>query len=155
MSKVNKVRTSFGGLSRSALMSRVRSRGNATTELRMVHLLRSAKLFGWRRHLPLPGSPDFAWERERVALFVHGCFWHGHNCDRNLVPRSNTAAWMEKIGRTRRRDAGSAALLRSGGWSVVTVWECRLRKNPASCLKRVANALFRARENLSPPARSA
>jgi DNA mismatch endonuclease Vsr len=62
---------------RSNLMSRIRSRGNHTTELRLAELMRAAGVRGWRRHLPLPGSPDFAFPRVRLCVFVHGCFWHG------------------------------------------------------------------------------
>src|SRR5690606_13552377 len=62
---------------RSRIMRSIRGKGNATTELRMVAILRRERLAGWRRHLDLPGRPDFAWPSERVALFVDGCFWHG------------------------------------------------------------------------------
>ena len=78
--------TDFGGLTRSQLMSRIRSKGNATTEQTMVALLRKHGLSGWRRHYPVAGRPDFVWRQERVALFLDGCFWHGHGCGRNLVP---------------------------------------------------------------------
>jgi DNA mismatch endonuclease (patch repair protein) len=89
--------TSFGNLTRSELMSRIRSSGTKTTEERLAGLLRKAGLKGWRRQWPLPGKPDFAWPRDKVALFVDGCFWHGHNCGRNLTPKRNAQAWKEKI----------------------------------------------------------
>jgi DNA mismatch endonuclease, patch repair protein len=130
--------TTFGGLSRSELMSRVRSRNNATTELRMLQMLRQAGLTGWRRHLALPGRPDFSWPRKQIALFVHGCFWHGHDCGRNLQPKSNSAAWQAKIARNQIRDIRSARLLRQSGWSVITIWECRLHKRPDACVRRIA-----------------
>ncbi len=133
--------TTFGGLSRSDLMSRIRSRNNATTEMRMLKMLRHAGLSGWRRHISLPGTPDFCWIRERVVVFVHGCFWHGHDCGRNLEPRSNAAEWRAKIGRNRRRDLRSARSLRQLGWSVITLWECQLRKAPETCIRRVARCL--------------
>ena len=72
---------------RSAIMARVRSQGNASTEQRVVRLLRANGLTGWRRGTKVMGSPDLVWRRERVALFVDGCFWHG--CPRHdETPRS-------------------------------------------------------------------
>src|SRR5579862_3653035 len=109
-------KTTFGRLSRSQLMARVRSKGNATTEKRLASLLRRAKLHGWRRHSKLRGLPDFAWHKAKVAVFVDGCFWHGHDCDRNLVPKTNAEAWRAKIGRNKQRDRQTTRLLRQQGW---------------------------------------
>jgi DNA mismatch endonuclease, patch repair protein len=133
--------TTFGGLSRSELMSRIRSRNNATTEIRLLKMLRRAGLSGWRRHIFAPGTPDFCWIRERLVVFVHGCFWHGHNCGRNLESRSNAMEWRVKIARNQRRDLRSARSLRQLGWSVVTLWECQLREAPERCIRRVARYL--------------
>ena len=129
--------TTFGGLSRSALMSRIHSYGNLTTEVKMSKLLRKAGLKGWRRHLPLPGKPDFAWPEKKVALFVDGCFWHGHSCKRNLKPKVNVQKWEEKISGNKRRDRRSRRLLREKGWKGIRIWECQLARNPEACIKRV------------------
>lgn len=134
--------TSFGNLSRSDLMARIRSVGNVTTEMRMVQLLRSAGLKGWRRHLPLPGKPDFAWPKKKVLLFVDGCFWHGHNCNRNLTPRTNKEIWKEKIARNKQRDRRVTRVLRCQQWHVIRIWECQLAKNPAACIARIRRTLF-------------
>ena len=140
--------TSFGVLTRSQLMTRVKSRGNVTTELRMAQLLRKAGLRGWRRHLPLPGKPDFAWPAYRVAVFVDGCFWHGHDCGKNISPRTNAKAWREKIENNRRRDRRAARQLRQRGWSVLRIWECQLRRSPDMSVRRIMRALqMRANEN--------
>lgn len=139
--KPSERRTSFGGLPRSELMARVRSTGNQTTELKMMSLLRHFGIVGWRRHAGVSGRPDFSWPAVRVAVFVHGCFWHGHDCGRNLRPRSNAAEWRAKIARNRRRDARSARALRLSGWSVVTVWECRLSETPDACVRRIERAV--------------
>jgi len=88
--------TSFGGLSRSVLMSRVCSSQNATTELKLRALLRSARLTGWRCNSSLLGKPDFVFSQSKVAVFVDGCFWHGHKCGRNLTPKTNADAWSKK-----------------------------------------------------------
>ena len=143
----NEERTDFGGLSRSALMSRVRSRGNRTTELRMVGLLEAQGILGWIRHASLAGSPDFCWPKEKVALFVHGCFWHGHTCGRNVSPKSNQQAWLRKISGNRRRDRRCALTLRQTRWSVLTVWECQLRPAVPPCLRRIEKTLAKRRRN--------
>lgn len=134
--------TTFGGLSRSELMSRVGSVGNRTTEIRLATLLRTSRLTGWRRHLPLPGRPDFAWPDERIALFVDGCFWHGHACARNLSPKTNSAEWRRKILGNRRRDRRNSRKLRAYGWRVIRIWECQLSKAPQVCVRRIARALL-------------
>lgn len=136
--------TSFGGLNRSELMARCRSKGNASTEGRMVALLRHSKLTGWRRHLSLPGKPDFAWPKRKVALFVDGCFWHGHNCGRNLTPNSNVEYWRVKIERTQTRDRRISRELRKCGWTVLRVWECVLRRSPEQVINRIRRALYRS-----------
>jgi len=135
--------TSFGGLSRSDLMARVRSRNNKTTEIRMANLLRRAGLSGWRRNANVPGKPDFVWRHLRVALFVDGCFWHGHDCGRNLTPRTNADFWQQKIAATRRRDAANRRALRRAGWVVLQVWECALSRCPDACIRRICAALRR------------
>jgi len=133
--------TTFGKLTRSQLMARVRSSGNKTTEQRMVRLLRKAGLKGWRRHMPLPGKPDFAWPALKVALFVDGCFWHGHDCGKNINPRTNAKAWEEKIGNNKRRDRRASRELRGKGWCVLRIWECDLRSAPTMCIERIWRAL--------------
>lgn len=133
--------TTFGGLRRDQLMSRVRSTGNQTTEKRMASLFRQTHLSGWRRHQPLPGRPDFVWRSVKVAVFVDGCFWHGHNCGKNVTPKTNARAWREKIDRNKAQDRRVSRKLRRSGWAVIRVWECQLRKNPNRCLMRIKKTL--------------
>ena len=123
-------KTSFGSLSRSELMSRVRSTGNKTTEIKMGSLLRAGRIHGWRRHAQIAGKPDFVWRKEHVALFIDGCFWHGHSCGKNISPVKNAELWKHKIAANRERDRKVARKLRSAGWSVVRIWECSLKKRP-------------------------
>ena len=134
-------RTSFARLSRSALMARVRSTGNRTTELRFVALMRKAGVTGWRRRRPIFGRPDFVWQAFRVAVFIDGCFWHGHKCGRNLSPETNASVWDEKFERNRARDRKVTRSLRSQGWRVLRIWECTLARKPDHCVARVRQAL--------------
>ena len=134
-------RTSFGGLFRGQLMARVRGVGNQTTEQRLIVLLRSAGLAGWRRHQPLPGKPDFVWPKAKVAVFVDGCFWHGHDCGKNVTPKTNANAWREKIQRNQARDRRVDRALRSDGWSVLRVWECTLARTPERFIARIRHRI--------------
>ena len=110
---------------RSRYMSAVRSRGNRTTEEKMVRLLKEHNLKGWRRHLKIIGTPDFCWPEKKIALFVDGCFWHG--CPRCCKPpKSNVAFWKDKVATNRKRDRRVNSTLRASGWMVIRVWECRI-----------------------------
>ncbi len=124
---------------RSEVMARIRSRGNRGTELVLVRLLRAQGLTGWRRGQKLPGRPDFVFRRERVCVFVDGCFWHG--CPRHATwPQQNAAFWRDKILRNRARDRRVTRELRAAGWSVVRIWEHAL-KQPGPALARLRRAL--------------
>lgn len=125
---------------RSRYMAAVKSRGNISTEARMVALLREHKLSGWRRHLPLPGTPDFCWPKLKLAVFVDGCFWHGCiHCGK--ASKSNLGYWQAKVASNRRRDVRATAELRSRGWTVIRIWECRLKRNPDQCISRIKKAI--------------
>ena len=113
---------------RSAVMRRVKGRDTAP-ELKVRRMLRAAGI-GYRLGgCGLPGRPDVVMKGRGVALFVHGCFWHGHDCPRGArKPQSNADYWTAKIERNRARDARVEATLTAEGWRVMTVWECRLRE---------------------------
>ncbi|MBM4044779.1 MAG: very short patch repair endonuclease [Planctomycetes bacterium] len=119
-------------------MAAVRSRGNRSTEERVVRLLRKHGLTGWSRHYPIAGTPDFCWRRQRVALFVDGCFWHGcPHCYR--VPKSHAPYWRRKVASNRKRDRRVSVVLRSKGWKVVRLWECRISEKTG--ISRIGKAL--------------
>ncbi|HEY0103836.1 MAG TPA: very short patch repair endonuclease [Brevundimonas sp.] len=113
---------------RSAVMRRVKSRDTGP-ELAVRRFLRAAGV-GYRLGgVALPGRPDVVMKGRRVALFVHGCFWHGHDCPRGArKPKANADYWAAKIARNRARDAANDAALRQQGWRVITVWECAIRQ---------------------------
>jgi DNA mismatch endonuclease, patch repair protein len=76
----------------------------------------------------LPGSPDIVLPGRRLAIFVHGCFWHGHDCARgSRVPKTNRDYWTAKVGRNAARDVGNLNALIALGWQVETIWECDLK----------------------------
>lgn len=131
----------WGKQKRSEVMSLIRSRGNRATELRLIAIFREFGITGWRRNQSLIGKPDFTFRRERVTVFVDGCFWHGcPKCYRR--PNSNQQYWDAKIDANRKRDRYVSHELRSLGWQVVRIWQHQLDK-PA----RVAGRVFRALES--------
>ena len=115
---------------RSAVMAAIRGTGNKDTELRLIALMRAAGITGWRRGSKLPGRPDFVFRRERVAVFVDGCFWHG--CPQHYTrPRTRRAFWDAKVAGNRARDRAADRALRSRGWRVLRIWEHALRPRAA------------------------
>jgi DNA mismatch endonuclease, patch repair protein len=112
---------------RSLVMGQIRGRGNRDTELRMITLLRGSKVTGWRRNSKLFGKPDFIFPKQRLALFVDGCFWHRHpNCKFSYTPKSRPEFWLPKFARNVTRDQLVTRTLRSKSWRVVRIWECEL-----------------------------
>jgi DNA mismatch endonuclease (patch repair protein) len=117
-------------------MRAVRS-SNTSPEMAVRKLLRKLGFTGYRLHRrELPGKPDVVFVGRRKAIFVHGCFWHKHDCSRgNRAPATNADYWRHKIERNRQRDARHLAELSQLGWSVLTVWECELRDEIALTAK--------------------
>jgi DNA mismatch endonuclease, patch repair protein len=105
----------------------------------------------YRVHSSLPGRPDAVFARARVALFVHGCFWHG--CDRCALPRpsANREFWAAKLAATQRRDAAAAGDLGRLGWTVVVVWECEIRTDLSGAAERVAEVVTEASATRAEP----
>jgi DNA mismatch endonuclease (patch repair protein) len=126
---------------RSEVMALVRSRGNRDTELALMLIFRRHRITGWRRHLKLPGTPDFAFPKHRLAVFVDGCFWHG--CPKHATfPVTRAAFWLKKFATNKARDKKVNRELRHLGWRVLRIWEHQLRE-PARILIRTRLALSR------------
>ena len=107
-------------------MSRIRAE-NTKPEMAVRRGLHAAG-FRYRLHVrSLPGRPDIVLRRYGAVVFVHGCFWHGHDCALFRWPATRPELWREKIGRNRDRDAQQTAALLDAGWRVATVWECALK----------------------------
>ncbi|MCH8490454.1 MAG: DNA mismatch endonuclease Vsr [Oceanicaulis sp.] len=117
----------FTPAQRSAVMAAVKGRG---TKPEMI-VRRLAHALGYRFRLhrkDLPGKPDLVFPGRRAVIFVHGCFWHGHDCARGArQPKQNAAYWSAKIARNKARDAANATALADAGWRVLTVWECQMK----------------------------
>lgn len=108
-------------LTRSQIMARVRGRGNKSTEEKLARMFRQAGITGWRRHLHLPGTPDFAFPERRLVVFVDGCFWHG--CPRCYTrPGTNRRYWDSKVAANRSRDRRVTRECRLRRWRVVHIW---------------------------------
>ena len=116
---------------RSAVMRAVKSR-DTTPELAVRKILREFAP-GYRLHrADLPGKPDIAYPGRRLAIFVHGCFWHGHDCPRGArMPKANADYWRAKIARNRARDAATLEALKAMGWRTAVGYECALRDREA------------------------
>lgn len=121
----------FAPAIRSIIMSKIRSSGNASTELRLKEIFKAQKITGWRRNFPLYGKPDFVFPKKRIVVFVDGCFWHGHDC-KDLKPKSNLDYWNKKIGRNQNRDKFVSKILRSKKWRVIRIWECAIKQGALS-----------------------
>ena len=128
---------------RSFNMSCIRSK-NTRPELAVRKFLHAAG-FRYRLHdKKLPGKPDIVLPKYRTVIFVHGCFWHGHQgCRYFVVPKTRTDWWLDKINGNIKKDNNAATALRSLGWHIIEIWECGLKKNMAeSEMKRVTQELF-------------
>lgn len=121
----------YDAVKRSAVMRRVKGR-DTTPEMTVR---RALTRLGARYRLhrkDLPGNPDIVMPGPRLAIFVHGCFWHGHDCARgSRVPKQNRDYWVAKVGRNVARDARNGEALTAQGWRVEVVWECELKDRGA------------------------
>ena len=108
-------------------MSRIGSK-NTKPEITVRRLIH-AMGYRYRLHRKnLPGTPDLTFPARKKVIFVHGCFWHQHDCPRGSRPASNTQFWNKKLDGNVRRDRENLALLRQNGWSVLVLWECEMKE---------------------------
>lgn len=124
----------------SATMSRIRAKDTKPELLVRVHL-RAAGLTGYRLHFAkVPGRPDIAFVNRKLAVFVHGCFWHGCPHCQPPKPKRNTWYWGPKLERNKERDSEKTSALRKEGWRVLTLWECAIKRAPEKQVARVLRA---------------
>lgn len=120
---------------RSANMAAIRSTGTKP-ELHVRKALHAAG-FRFRLHSNLPGHPDIVLPRLKTAVFVHGCFWHGHTCAKGRLPRSNVEFWAAKIARNADRDARTSRALKKCGWRIEIIWTCGLEAGLKTLLRKL------------------
>ncbi|HAW33432.1 MAG TPA: very short patch repair endonuclease [Alphaproteobacteria bacterium] len=126
---------------RSRVMAKVKSR-DTKPEKKVRSMLFS---LGFRFRLcqkNLPGKPDIVLKKYKTVVFVHGCFWHGHeNCRKARIPKSNVEFWKNKIERNKQRFDEVAGQLRAQGWKVVVVWECEIEKDFENTMRKLIAAI--------------
>lgn len=126
---------------RSKVMSKVRSKGNKSTELRLIEVFANQGIKGWRRNYPVKGHPDFVFPKKRIAIFVDGCFWHGHDC-RNTRPEQNKDFWSTKREKNKAHDKAITEKFERRGWTVLRIWECELKKKNLPMTYAKLNSFF-------------
>jgi DNA mismatch endonuclease (patch repair protein) len=131
----------FDKETRSAVMKKVRSKGNKSTELRLIEVFGAQGIKGWRRNYSVKGHPDFVFPKRRITMFVDGCFWHGHDC-RNTRPKQNEDFWAAKRERNVARDKAVTEKFERRGWIVLRIWECELKKKNLPFLLAKLDSLF-------------
>ena len=131
---------------RSRTMAAIRSAGTRSTETRLRAFLVAQRFRGWRcQALELPGKPDFVFDKERVAIFVDGCFWHGcPQCFR--MPKTNETYWRRKISRNIERDRQVSEELAALGWQVVRIWEHEIQQEPLRVIQHIRKDLESAKQ---------
>jgi DNA mismatch endonuclease (patch repair protein) len=133
----------YGPEKRSAVMRRVKGR-DTTPELKVRKALTRLGARYRLHRKDLPGNPDIVMPGRCLAIFVHGCFWHGHDCARGArVPKQNRDYWVAKVARNVARDGRNTEALTALGWRVETIWECEL-KDPQALEGRLAQLLVGA-----------
>lgn len=121
----------FSPEKRSAVMRRVKGK-DTSPELKVRKALTRLGARYRLNRKDLPGTPDIVLPGRKLAIFVHGCFWHGHDCARgSRVPKANRDYWLAKVGRNKARDERTAVDLATLGWRVETIWECDLKDGVA------------------------
>jgi DNA mismatch endonuclease (patch repair protein) len=122
---------------RSEIMRAVKSRNTKSTEQRLLSLFKQYHISGWKRGYEVKGHPDFVFLKKRIAVFVDGCFWHGHDC-RNTRPHEHSDYWNAKRERNMRHDKYITERFQKRGWEVIRIWECELKKkNESNLIQRL------------------
>ncbi len=125
-------------------MSRIRSKDTKPEMLVRRFLHKNG--FRYRLHVKtLPGKPDIVLPKYKTVIFIHGCFWHGHEgCRYYVVPKTRTEWWLNKIGGNIANDSNAKAILQDAGWNIITIWECELKKSSLEeTLKNLLNSLHK------------
>lgn len=128
MDKISRSRRSWN-------MSRIRS-VNTKPEL-FVRRFLSSKGLRYRINYQITGKPDIAFTKFKIAIFIHGCFWHKHKCHYSVMPKTNKKFWADKLSANKLRDKKNEKALKKMGWHILTIWECDLSDFPEGTLKKI------------------
>ena len=132
----------FNKAKRSEIMKKVRSKNNKSTELKLIQIFKENNIHGWRRNYKVKGHPDFVFLNKKIAIFVDGCFWHGHDC-RNTKPKDNQEYWDKKRERNMKHVKEITEYFENRGWTVIRIWECELKKdNKNNLLIKIKDVLI-------------
>ena len=123
-------------------MQCVRSKGNKSTEIKLIQVFAENGITGWIRNYQVKGHPDFVFPKRKIAVFVDGCFWHVHDC-RNTRPSDNQEYWQKKRERNIQHDLEVTELFEKRGWTVIRIWECELKKKNADVLMNKLSPLLK------------
>ena len=110
----------------SEIMKKVRSKNNKSTELKLIQIFKENNIHGWRRNYKVKVHSDFVFLNKKIAIFVDGCFWHGHNF-RNTKPKENQEYWDKKRERNMKHDKEITEYFENRGWTVIRIRECELK----------------------------
>jgi len=127
---------------RSDIMKQVRSKENKSTEIKLIRVFNELRITGWKRSYPVKGHPDFVFLDKHIAVFVDGCFWHGHDC-RNIYPKQNHDYWDKKRSRNKSHDNEITILFQKRGWTVIRIWECELKKKNSTLLMQKLSPIIK------------
>ena len=120
----------------------MRSKNNKSTELKLIKIFEENNIKGWQRNYPVKGHPDFVFLNKKIAIFVDGCFWHGHDC-RNTRPSDHAEYWAKKRERNIKHDKEVTEMFEQRGWTVIRIWECELKKkNREKLLEKLQQLLL-------------
>ena len=126
---------------RSKTMSAIKGKGNKTTEIKFRFALVRAGISGWKMNqTDILGKPDFYFPKNKLAVFIDGCFWHG--CPKcGHIPKTNTEYWREKITRNKKRDNSTTRKLRYRNFKVLRFWEHELKNDLPGCVRKLVNII--------------
>ena len=131
----------FNKEKRTEIMRSVKSKNTKSTETKLQTIFKKHHIMGWKKNYPVKGRPDFVFLKQKIAVFVDGCFWHGHDC-RNTRPVDNAEYWNAKRERNQKRDREVTEMFIKRGWAVLRIWECELKKkNEDSLVEKLRSVL--------------
>lgn len=132
----------FSKAQRSYVMARVKSK-DTSPELLVRKKLHSIGLRYKLHDSELPGKPDLVFPKYQAVIFIHGCFWHGHDCGRTNLPKTNSEYWRKKIERNKKNDGNHIRKLRSSDWRIMVVWECAVQGKRKIGMQDLAGKIYK------------